>query len=332
MFVFEGKPQGDRNGYANTTMNMVLRPGEAITWRWEHADPLKYHSDKPRYPEMICNGLWEYRPDFSNDLWKKGAASIERVQAADGALAPLDGNGGSVVWVVRSPYVLVGGRLDIDGSGAKFSLSWDGKSWTQAGKNLDPLFPHDGPAHYEYRLRCELGAGAILKRLRIVNDVQMAPLALPGMSVGENQFVYTDQSSPGRKVRITHEWVERSSSRPPAPSAAPLQPRDGGQADGTGLVFRWLPARDPDGGRVADYAFELSDRADMGWPLSTNFYKMISNTPDRGTEQYTLPESGLLAPGGKFYWRVRAKNENGVWGPWSSTWNFTAGGLRRHRR
>lgn len=165
---------------------------------------------------MICNGLWEYRPDFSNDLWKKSAASIERVQAADGALAPLDGNGGSVVWVVRSPYVLVGGRLDIDGSGAKFSLSWDGKSWTQAGKNLDPLFPHDGPAHYEYRLRCELGAGAILKRLRIVNDVQMAPLALPGMSVGENQFVYTDQSSPGRKVRITHEWVERSSSRPPA--------------------------------------------------------------------------------------------------------------------
>ncbi len=60
----------------------------------------------------------------------------------------------------------------------------------------------------------------VVKRLGIVNDVQMAPLALPAMSVGENSFVYTDQSAGGRKVRITHDWVERSASRPPE---APLR-------------------------------------------------------------------------------------------------------------
>jgi hypothetical protein len=160
----------------------------------------------------------------------------------------------------------------------------------------------------------------------MVNDLQMAPLALPAMSVGENNFVYTDQSSEERNVRITHDWVERSVSRPPEAPSAAVFPPDGGEADGTDLVFRWLNAKDPDGDRIADYHFELSERSDMKWPLSTNFYKLVSNTPDRGKAQYTLPQTGLLAPDQKYYWRVRAKDENGVWGPWSATWSFTPRG------
>jgi hypothetical protein len=165
-----------------------------------------------------------------------------------------------------------------------------------------------------------------LKRLGIVNDIQMAPLALAAMSIGENRFVYTDQSPAERKVRITHDWVERSASRPPDAPAAPVFPADGGGADGADLVFRWSPARDPDGDRIADYHFELSDRRDMRWPLSTNFYKLISNTPDRGKSQYTVPQPGLLTPDQTYYWRVRAMNEKGVWGFWSSTWKFTPRG------
>src|SRR5262249_6477410 len=109
---------------------------------------------------------------------------------------------------------------------------------------------------------------------------------------------------------------------PPAPSF----PTDGGEVEGTDLVFRWLPAEDSDRGRIADYHFELSDRPDMKWPLSTNFYKLISNTSDRGKNQHKLSEVGLLASGQKYYWRVRAMNENGVWGAWSSTWSFTPRG------
>jgi hypothetical protein len=327
IYVFEGKPEGDRNCVSGTSMNMVLRPGEAITWRWGHADPVKYHGEnKPRYPDMICNGLWEYRPDFSGDLWKKGAAVIEGIQASRGQLTAAEGKTGTVVWIVRSPYVFVGGRLDVEGRGVKFSLSWDGKSWTETGPDLGKFFPPNGPARYEYRVRCELGANARLTRLGIVNDLQMAPLALPAMSVGANKFVYTDQSPGGRKVRITHHWVERSASRPPEAPPAPVFPSDGGEAEGTDLVFRWLPARDPDGDRIADYHFELSDRPDMKWPVSTNFYKLISNTPDQGKNQYTLPHSGLLSSDQKYYWRVRAKDEKGVWGPWSSTWSFTPRG------
>lgn len=127
-------------------MNMVLRPGEAITWRWGHTNPVKYHGEKPRYPDTICNGLWEYRPDFGRDLWKKGTASVAGVQTKGGELIAEAGKTGTIIWTIRSPYVLVGGRLETEGSGAKFALSWDGKTWLEAGPDLDKFFPPAGPA------------------------------------------------------------------------------------------------------------------------------------------------------------------------------------------
>ncbi len=48
-------------------------------------------------------------------------------------------------------------------------------------------------------------------------------------------------------MRITHQWVERSASKPPAAPPAPVYPPDGGEADGTDIVFQWTPAQDPDG-------------------------------------------------------------------------------------
>jgi hypothetical protein len=324
IFMFEGPPAGDRNCKQDTTMNMVLRPGEAITWRWGHASRIKYHGPKPRYPNTIGNGLWEYRPDLSRDLWRKGAAAIMDVAAKDGELIATEGKTGVVVWIIRSPYVLVGGKIETEGKGAKFSLSFDGKSWQEAGLDLDKFFPPDGPARYEYRLRCELGAAARLKRLGIVNDIQMAPLSLPGMSVGDNQFVYTDQSPGERQARITHDWFERSASRPPEAPSAPAFPSDKGDAEGTQLVFRWQAPKSADG--IVDYHFDLSDRPDMSWPLSPNFYRLISKTADRGKSQYTLPHAGLLAVDKPYHWRVRAKNAKGVWGPWSTTWSFTPRG------
>ncbi len=64
---------------------------------------------------------------------------------------------GSVVWIVRSPYVFVGGRLEVEGSGAKFSLSWDGKSWMEAGPDLGTFFPPDWPC--TLRVQAPLRAG-----------------------------------------------------------------------------------------------------------------------------------------------------------------------------
>src|SRR5207245_390254 len=47
---------------------------------------------------------------------------------------------------------------------------------------------------------------------------------------------------------------------------------------------------------------------------------------DRGKSQYALPHEGLLAVDRKYFWRVKAKDENGVWGPWSPIWSFTPRG------
>jgi hypothetical protein len=327
LYLFEGPVTGDRKCKGDTTMKMVLRPGEALTWRWGHLTPAKVQSGaKLVYPDTVCNGLWEYRPDFTKETWRTGADKIEAVKAGPEGLAAEEGKEGSVIWTVRSPYVFVGGRLEVEGQGAKFALSLDGKAWVEVGTNLDKVLGANGPGRYQYQLRCQFPAGAQLKRLAVISDLQMAPLALPAMVVGENRFTYTDESKGERKVRITHGWVERSTSKPPAAPPAPVAPADGGEANGTDVVFQWTPSADPDGDKIADYHFELSNRADMRWPLSMGFAKMISRTADKGKAQYTLLSAGLLTPDTKYYWRVRAKDEKGVWGPWSKTWSFTPRG------
>ncbi len=110
--------------------------------------------------------------------------------------------------------------------------------------------------------------------------------------------------------------------------------------NGTDVIFQWSEPDDPDGDSIADYQFELSARADMKWPLSMSFYKLISRTADAKKEkdkaagkeivivkaQYTLPEAGLLSPDCRYYWHVRAQDDKGLWGPWSETWSFTPRG------
>jgi hypothetical protein len=343
MYFFEGPVAGERSGKTDTTMNMVLRPGEALVWRWGHLRPLKYHGVRgttPTYEDLIYNGLWEYRPDFSRAVWRRGAAAVENIAMGPDGLAADEGKTGTIIWSMRSPYVFVGGRLDVEGTGARFFICQDGKTWKPAQDNLDKFFSIVGPACYEYQLKCQLEGPARLRRLAIINDVQMAPLALPEMVVGENIFTYRDQSGGDRKVRITHHWVERSASRPPAAPPGAVCPPDGGETNGTDVIFQWTAPSDPDGDTIADYQFELSARADMKWPLSMSFYKLISRTADAAKEkdtttgaeritvkaQYTLPQPGLLTPDRTYHWHVRAQDDKGVWGPWSKTWTFTPRG------
>jgi hypothetical protein len=333
LYICKGDPGGTRDAPGRHTMDMTLRPGESITWRWGHLNPVKYHGREDLAAsfgrpcaETICNGLWQYRPDFTGERWRSGAA-VENVRSTQEGLKAEPGKTAVVVWKMQNPYVFVGGKLDWEGDGARFSASVDeGKSWKRVGTSLDELFPREGQAHYRYLLRCELADETRLKSLTITNDVQMAPLALPGMAVGENHFLYTDESAGPRRFRITQEWVERSASAPPAAPAGAIYPRDGGETDGTDIVFQWSPSVDPDGERIGDYSLELSEYPDMRWPLSPNFRKLISRTADRGTARYTLPYEGLLTPDRPYFWRVRAKDEKGVWGPWSRTWRFTPRG------
>ncbi len=327
IYVFEGTVTGDRDSDRTSSMNMTLRPGEALVWRWGHTDPVKFFgSAQHMFVDRICNGLWEYRPDFTQQSWRQGADSARGVVSGAAGLEAEDGEQGVVEWTIRSPYVIVGGKLEIAGEDTTFEISWDGQTWESTGSDLDEFFPPVGTARYTYHLRCHLSGAARLRSLAIVNDVQMAPLSLPEMGIGENSFTYTDASPGDRRVRITHEWVERSASAPPVAPLAPIFPRDLGGAEGTNIVFQWQPAIDPDGNTIDDYHFELSSRVDMKWPLSMSFAKLISRTADAGSARYSLKAPGELTPDCEYSWHVRAKDSQGVWGPWSKTWSFTPRG------
>ncbi|NQT82575.1 hypothetical protein HQ563_06105 [bacterium] len=342
-YTWEGDTTVQLDGWAWWTMGMVLRPHEAIEWRWGHETPVKYHGDMaghpPMVPDTIYNGVWEYAPNFKNDSQWRAGATVTNITNKDGVLMATEGGTGTIVWHMKVPCQFIGGTLAAAGSGYAFEIGFlNPKDWKTVYAALTTLAEFDGKfkgrtvTGNEYWIKCTLTGKASLSGLKIKNDIQMAPLAMPSMTVGNNSFTYLEHTdnktgaNAARNVRITHKWVERSKTRPPKASESPIYPTNGGKSDGTDVMFQWNAATDPDGDAITDYHFQLSDRPDMRWPMSPNFDKYISKTPDKGKTRYTLPRPGLLTHGKTYYWHVKAKDSNGVWGPWSGTWSFTAQG------
>jgi len=343
-YTWEGDTTVQLDGWAWWTMAMILRPHEAIEWRWGHETPVKYHGDMsghpPTAPDTIYNGLWEYTPDFNNDAQWRAGATVTKISNENGVLMATDGATGSILWHMKAPYQFVGGTLRASGEGYTFEIGFvDPKDWKKSVyfplatlAEFDGRFQGRTTDTREYWLRCTLSGQASLRSVRISNDIQMAPLAMPAMRVGNNSFTYLEHTdsktgaNAARHLRITHTWVERSKTRPPQAPTAAVYPVDGGQSDGTDVVFQWKTALDPDGDAITDYHLQLSDRPDLRWPMSPNFDKYMSKTPDRGQTRYALARPGLLTPGRTYYWRVKARDAHGVWGPWSDTWHFVAQG------
>ena len=97
IYVFEGTVTGDRNARGDTAMSMTLRPGEALAWRWGHVSPIKFHGQSPpRFPERICNGRWEYRPNLTQKTWRNGATAIEAIEEVSDGLTAKEGKTGVV--------------------------------------------------------------------------------------------------------------------------------------------------------------------------------------------------------------------------------------------
>ncbi|MFC1634193.1 putative Ig domain-containing protein [Planctomycetota bacterium] len=343
-YTWEGNTTVQLDGWAWWNMSMVLRPHEAIEWRWGHETPVKYHGDMAGYPpivpDTIYNGLWEYAPDFNNDSQWRAGATVTNITNEGGVLTATEEGTGTVLWHMKAPYQFVGGALSALGDGYIFEVGFlDAKDWRK--KVFTPLVmlaEFDGKFEgrtadtREYWLRCTLTGKASLNAINIKNDIQMAPLAMPSMTVGDNKFTYLEHTddktgaNAARNLRITHTWIERSKTRPPKAPTSPVYPVNGGESDGTDVAFRWNTATDPDGDAITDYHFQLSDRREMRWPMSPNFDKYISKTSDKGNTRYTLPRPGLLTHGKTYYWHVKAKDSNGVWGPWSETWSLIAQG------
>ncbi|MHB8898344.1 MAG: hypothetical protein ACYC6Y_06320, partial [Thermoguttaceae bacterium] len=394
LYSYEGERKGDLGNSTTHSMDLILRPGESIEFRWDHVGK-EYSAGSvgptdrtngdgqgsllawgPVARDNLRNGRLCYRPDLSSDVAERGAAELAGVvfDTASGALrvapdtpastetpaapetpasaetpaapaAPAAPEtpaaaerSGSVTWQFASPYVLVGGKASAQiqlegGSSAQWQFSTDRQAWTSlatasgAGEStleasLDRvLSPREHPT-YRYWLRLTLKGDALARTPLFAHDIQTSLLALPELEVGTNRVAYSDSGTESRQVRITHQWLDRKAwHRPQAPAAA-LAPADEEAVAGSRVTFRWQPAEDPDGDRMVDYHFELSEHADMRWPLSPNFEKRTSLTSAQGKPEYTLPAVGLLNPGTTYYWRVRALDATGVWGPFSKTFSF----------
>jgi hypothetical protein len=274
-------------------------------------------------------------------LARRGATKVENAEFGvdAGVIKLVDSQKpATVTWHFASPYVFVGGEATASvklasGGSVEWRYSTDQQEWTRLSsidnsesgllpETLDEILSPRRHPTYEFRLQLALQGDAVVDRVEFELDIQTSLLSLPELEVGTNEIEYTDSNKNSRQVRITHRWLERTAWHPPESPADAIAPKDNETVAGSRVTFRWTPATDPDGDRVVDYHFELSEHADMRWPLSPNFEKLTSRTPAKGKPRWTVPYVGLLNPDTTYYWRVRARDASGVWGPWSRTFQF----------
>lgn len=299
------------------------------------------------------NGLMRYVPNLEDSIYRKAVeyeSNIATVweEGVRPAIHPSQtGQSACIVWRIASAYVIVGGKIEArfhrkgDEDLLRVKLSHDAKQWetlwtarTTGDFRHEVIFDNRlsprGSPQYEYFLQVEMESktekGDVgIDSIEVVTDVQMSLLGLPELELGENLVRYADQTSGPRRVRITHAWMERTGwCRPSAPST--LMPADGATVEGTQAKFRWRPPVCLGGSQVEDYHFQLSDTPEMRWPLSPNFDKLISRKVWQGKAEWIVPSVGLLNPDTYYYWRVCAKNADGVWGAWSEVTTFRCAG------
>ena len=340
-------------------MGLTLRPGESIEYRWDHVgkeysagtvDPTDQRNGDGQGSlarwgatayEKLHNGRLRYRPNLGDETAKRGAASADNTlfDASSAVIRQAEPDKPATVeWLFAGPYVFVGGTasaaIEPDQAGsASWAYSTDRKTWTELDSvsrtsegclvaSLDEIVSPPRNPTYRFWLRLTLRGGVHVREVNFAHDVQTSALSLPELEVGANSVVYSDATPGSRQVRVTHQWMERTVWHPPQAPVEAVSPGDGETVAGSQVRFEWQPAIDPDGDGIVDYHFELSERADMRWPLSPNFEKLTSLTPSQGKPQWMTPYVGLLNPDTTYFWHVRAKDATGVWGPFSKTFQF----------
>jgi hypothetical protein len=87
------------------------------------------------------------------------------------------------------------------------------------------------------------------------------------MGVGQNAFTYADDTREARAA--DHARMGRAvDDEAAAASASAVYPTDKGESAGSDIGLQVGPAVDPDGDKITDYQFELSNAPTLRLPLS----------------------------------------------------------------
>ena len=155
MYSYDAAHGGDYASHIRHNMNLTLRPGESLEWRWDNTgkfhrapEPALYliHTDLKGWGEnavaVLSNGRWSYTPRLTKQA-------------------------GPLTWKMEMPYPIVGGRLNCAstpdrmcsasrltiGNGPKRRASKLRR--TRKSRRPGSMFPEWGPAIYRYFLRAE---------------------------------------------------------------------------------------------------------------------------------------------------------------------------------
>lgn len=324
-------------------MSYRLRPGERAVFRWDQIGKYAAHS-KPwaQEPPFYGNSKFIYVPRLAPPHYREGIHSQHEIVPASVPGAALAGGSasGRLVFAVDVPWVICGGTARAQFLGRhsqdKFALevSLDGRQWTRVWEGSGPgpvsatatiddvLQPHSAPAKYHYLLAVVLasggtGEGANLKSLEIETDIMAAPLSLPRLRRGDNRLVYSDKQDGPHEITLTHEWRECHVLRPPLPPAVPAYPRDGATVRDSIPKFQW-PATE--GARA--WHLQVSRRSDFRIPYRPAYDVVLRE------RQWCVPFTGMFAPDTTYFWRIRARDQRGVWSQWSPAWTFSWDGPR----
>jgi len=327
---------------AGHRIDLTLRPGEKIVYRWDNVG--KFTSQDAKYSRRFWgNSLHVYTPSLAADEYRLGIAEEKGIVTCcpKAGVAALAGRtrSASLVYEMRSPFAACGGRVRASFVGRHskdrfgLSISLDGKKWRKIWREsgagtvkcdveLDRyLQVRRGPPKYRYLVKVHLGSAAPetaqLRALMIETDLMTSPHSLPRLSLGKNEVVYTDDTRGAHETTITHAWRESRNITPPNPPTRPVFPRQNAVVQASRFEFQWPAAADAE-----RYHIQVSRYPDMRLPYRPCFDVVIEST------SHGSPFTGMFSPNTDYYWRVRPQNREGVWGEWSRAWHFRWEGPR----
>ena len=137
-YVCDNEINGDRNCRGDTTMNMTLRPGEAIVWRWGHLDPVKcFGARKVQATRTPCaTAFGSIAPTSARKRGVKGPTRSRREVGPQRAGGRRGQDRHRSSGRSAAPTSFVGGRLEMEGSGSQVRRSLDGKTWKEIGGKI----------------------------------------------------------------------------------------------------------------------------------------------------------------------------------------------------